>query len=196
MVFVWCRFSLLIVDSCMSLYRVDFAGRGELSAVSSSSRFPFLLLKFSKLTSTFSFVPSASSPSRQVPSYTDEARGRGESRQHPTLSNERVSLIISRLLLRSLVRSLAVRNRRGGHQPSRRYGRWWEYGCRRRSISSSCSPSLSFDASTPNTELILSLCFRLDRKNLSEETSCSSIPSSLSRFSYGGTSLVLRKGES
>lgn len=28
------RFSLLIVDSCMSLYRVDFAGRGELSAVS------------------------------------------------------------------------------------------------------------------------------------------------------------------
>lgn len=27
------RFSLLVVDSCTSLYRVDFAGRGELSAV-------------------------------------------------------------------------------------------------------------------------------------------------------------------
>ena len=26
------RFSLLIVDSCTSLYRTDFAGRGELSA--------------------------------------------------------------------------------------------------------------------------------------------------------------------
>ena len=26
------RFSLLIVDSCTSLYRTDFSGRGELSA--------------------------------------------------------------------------------------------------------------------------------------------------------------------
>lgn len=29
---VFCRFSLLIVDSCTSLYRTDFSGRGELSA--------------------------------------------------------------------------------------------------------------------------------------------------------------------
>lgn len=29
---IYYRFSLLIVDSCTSLYRTDFSGRGELSA--------------------------------------------------------------------------------------------------------------------------------------------------------------------
>lgn len=41
------RFSLLVVDSCTSLYRVDFAGRGELSAV-----------RFSLPSRSFSNIPS------------------------------------------------------------------------------------------------------------------------------------------
>lgn len=69
--FANCRFALLIVDSCTSLYRTDFSGRGELSARQMHlAKFLRMLMRLSdEVSHGVSQVETISNPAHQATSF-------------------------------------------------------------------------------------------------------------------------------